>query len=61
MERGPTNKPIMINGKIAGGVLRVPKTNSIKANFHAGGKPVKTNITLKEKHICKKIADEFSG
>ena len=32
-----------------------PKTNSIKANFHAGGKPVKTNITLKEKLICKKI------
>ena len=46
---------ILINGKIAGGVLRVPKTNSIKANFHAGGKPVKTSITLKEKLICKKI------
>ncbi len=46
---------ILINGKIAGGVLRIPKINSIKANFHAGGKPVKTNITVKEKFICKKI------
>ena len=46
---------ILINGEIAGGVLRLPKANSIKANFHAGGKPVKTNITAKEKIICKKI------
>ena len=46
---------ILINGDIAGAVLRVPKTNSIKANFHAGGRAVETNITDKDKYICKKI------
>ncbi len=46
---------ILINGDIAGAVLRVPRTNSIKANFHAGGRAVETNITDKDKYICKKI------
>ena len=46
---------ILVNGDIAGAVLRVPKTNSIKANFHAGGTAVKTNITKKDRYICKKI------
>ena len=38
-----------------GAVLRVPKKNSIKANFHAGGSAKKTTLTLKEKLICKTI------
>ncbi len=46
---------ILINGDIAGAVLRVPRVNSIKANFHAGGTAVKTNISKKEIYICKKI------
>ena len=46
---------ILINGDIAGAVLRVPRTNSIKANFHAGGRAVETNITDKDRYICKKI------
>ncbi|MEK9885888.1 MAG: glutathione synthase, partial [Pelagibacteraceae bacterium] len=36
-------------------VLRVPQKNSIKANFHAGGSAKKTNLTQKEKIICKEI------
>ena len=46
---------ILINGEVKGSVLRVPKKNSIKANFHAGGKAVKTLLTIKEKLICKQI------
>lgn len=46
---------ILLNGKIMGAVLRVPKKNSIKANFHAGGSAKKTTLTLKEKLICKTI------
>ena len=46
---------ILLNGKIMGAVLRVPKKNSIKENFHAGCSAKKTTLTLKEKLICKTI------
>lgn len=46
---------ILINGDVKGAVLRVPKKNSIKSNFHAGGTAVKTSLTKKEKFICQKI------
>ena len=46
---------ILINGAIKGSVLRIPKKNSIKANFHAGGRAVKTSLTIKEKFICNQI------
>ena len=46
---------ILINGKVKGAVLRLPKKNSIKANFHAGGSAIKTSLSLKEKLICKKL------
>ena len=46
---------ILINGDVTGAVLRVPKKNSIKSNFHPGGTAVKTSLTKKEKFICQKI------
>ena len=46
---------ILLNGKVMGAVLRVPQKNSIKANFHAGGSAKKTNLSQKEKIICKEI------
>ncbi len=46
---------ILINGAVKGSVLRVPKKNSIKSNFHAGGSAVKTSLNKKEKLICQKI------
>ena len=46
---------ILINGTVKGSVLRVPKKNSIKSNFHAGGSAVKTSLNQKEKLICQKI------
>ena len=46
---------IILNGKVQGAVLRVPKKNSIKANFHAGGNALKTSLSVKEKMICQKI------
>tara|TARA_B100000965_G_scaffold396040_1_gene410391 strand:+ start:85 stop:1032 length:948 start_codon:yes stop_codon:yes gene_type:complete len=46
---------ILVNGNIKGAVLRIPKKNSIKANFHAGGTALKTSLSKKDKLICKKI------
>ena len=46
---------ILLNCSVQGAVLRIPKKNSIKANFHAGGSALKTSLTLKENLICQKI------
>ena len=46
---------ILVNGEVKGSVLRIPKKNSLKANFHAGGIALKTSLTIQEKLICKKI------
>ena len=46
---------ILVNGQVKGAVLRVPKNNSIKANFHAGGTAVKTTLSPREKQICSTI------
>ncbi len=46
---------ILVNGQVKGAVLRVPKKNSIKANFHAGGTAVKTTLSTREKQICSTI------
>ena len=46
---------ILVNGQVKGAVLRVPKKNSIKANFHAGGSAVKTTLSPREKQICSNI------
>ena len=48
---------ILVNGQVKGAVLRVPKKNSIKANFHAGGIAVKTTLSPREKQICSKISN----
>ena len=46
---------ILVNGQVKGAVLRIPKKNSIKANFHAGGTAVKTTLSPREKQICSTI------
>ncbi len=46
---------ILVNGQVKGAVLRVPKKNSIKANFHAGGTAVETTLSPREKQICSTI------
>jgi glutathione synthase len=43
---------ILIDGQYAGSVARMPMKNSIKANFHAGGKAKKTGLIRRDKEIC---------
>ena len=43
---------ILIDGEYAGSVARIPKKNSIKANFHAGGIAKKTGLIRRDKEIC---------
>ena len=43
---------ILIDGEYCGSVARVPESNNLKANFHAGGKPKKTDLIYRDKDIC---------
>ena len=46
---------ILIDGKAAGVVNRVPAEGEARANFHAGGSAKKTELTPREQEICKAI------
>jgi glutathione synthase len=46
---------ILVDGKPAGGVLRVPQLGEARANFHAGGRGEKTPLTRREMQICEAI------
>ncbi|WP_119273591.1 glutathione synthase [Taklimakanibacter deserti] len=46
---------ILVNGKPIGAVLRQPAEHETRANFHAGGRPVKSDLTSRDKEICAVI------
>lgn len=46
---------ILVDGKPAGGVLRVPQAGEARANFHAGGRGEKAPLTKREMQICDAI------
>ena len=47
---------ILIDGKPAGALLRIPPKDEIRANLHAGGTGAKTNLTAREEEICGRLA-----
>ncbi|MDC0711918.1 glutathione synthase [Stigmatella sp. ncwal1] len=46
---------ILVNGEPLGAVLRVPSDDDHRGNMAAGGKPVKTVLTAREKEICARL------
>ncbi len=46
---------ILIDGKPAGAVSRIPQAGEARANFHAGGSAGKTELTKREQEICEAI------
>ena len=58
--RSGDKRIILVDGKPAGGVLRVPAEGDSRANFHAGGEAQKTELTKREKEICSSIGPTLS-
>ncbi len=50
---------ILIDGEYCGSVARIPKDGDIKANFHAGGKPSKTDLVFRDKEIIDIVGPEL--
>jgi len=46
---------ILIDGRPAGAVSRIPQEGEARANFHAGGSAGKTALTKREQEICEAI------
>ena len=46
---------VLVEGEPAGAVLRVPLAGEARANFHAGGSAVKTELTSREREICAAV------
>ncbi len=46
---------ILVDGKAAGAVNRIPAEGESRSNMHVGGKAVKSDITAREHEICEAI------
>ncbi len=51
---------IFIDGEYCGSVARIPKNGDIKANFHAGGIPNKTDLVFRDKEIIDVVGPKLS-
>ncbi|MCY4238436.1 MAG: glutathione synthase [Rhodospirillaceae bacterium] len=52
---------ILVDGKPAGAVLRMPGDNEARANFHAGGTALRADLTDREQEICARIGPELKA
>ncbi len=50
---------IFFDGEYVGSVARIPIEGSIKANFHAGGIPKKTDLVFRDQEIIQAVGPEL--
>ena len=50
---------ILIDGQPAGAINRVPAEGDVRANMHAGGTPLPSTLTSRERDICDAIGPEL--
>ncbi|HSQ99299.1 MAG TPA: glutathione synthase [Sphingomicrobium sp.] len=50
---------VLIDGKVAGAINRVPGAGEIRSNLAVGGKAAKTGLTAREEEICAVLGPEF--
>jgi len=51
---------VLVDGKPAGGVNRLPRAGEIRSNLAVGGKGAATELTARELEICAKIGPELA-
>ena len=50
---------ILVDGKPAGAINRVPAANETRSNMHVGGRPEATELTAREREICEAVGPEL--
>lgn len=58
--RAGDKRIILVDGKPAGAINRVPATDETRSNLHVGGRPEATELTPREREICETIGPELS-
>jgi len=51
---------ILVDGKAAGAVSRMPQEGEARANFHAGGQARKAELSARERMICEAIGPSLA-
>jgi glutathione synthase len=52
---------ILVDGKAAGAINRVPALNENRSNMHVGGKAEPTNMTKRELEICEALGPDLKA
>lgn len=52
---------ILVDGKAAGAINRVPAPNESRSNMHVGGRPEPTKLTKREHEICEAIGPDLKA
>lgn len=50
---------ILVDGKFAGAINRVPAANEHRSNMHVGGRPEPTELTRREEEICERLGPDL--
>lgn len=50
---------VLVDGKVAGAINRLPKAGEIRSNLAAGGNAAKTGLTPREEEICARLGPEL--
>jgi len=59
--RAGDKRIILIDGKAAGAINRIPEVGEARANMHAGAEPVAATLTAREQKICDAIGPELKA
>ncbi|WP_135081209.1 glutathione synthase [Terasakiella sp. SH-1] len=52
---------ILVDGKPAGAVNRIPAEGEARSNLHVGGQAAKTDLTPREQEICERIGPDLKA
>jgi glutathione synthase len=50
---------ILVDGKFAGAINRVPAAHETRSNMHVGGRPEPTTLTKREREICEAMGPDL--
>jgi glutathione synthase len=50
---------ILVDGKVAGAINRVPASHDHRSNMHAGGEATPTTLTKREEEICEALGPDL--
>ena len=53
--RAGDKRIVLVDGKAAGAINRVPSQGEARSNMHVGGRPEKSELTKREHEICEQI------